>query len=121
MNLRRLGVFGLLTLAVLTGGALAHAKDPSDGKRVVSLGAGESSVVMCCGKKASARSFHVIDATTASTRLSVAPSMRASATNVTTRTFVGTRSAKVELTPGRWIFTPSGGKQAYAIAVVSAV
>ena len=40
---------------------------------------GEVSVVTCWGKNASARSFQVIDATTASTRLSVAPSMRASA------------------------------------------
>jgi hypothetical protein len=43
------------------------------------------------------------------------------ATNVTTRTFVGKKSAKVELTAGRWIFSPGGGKQAYTIAVVAAV
>jgi hypothetical protein len=47
--------------------------------------------------------------------------LRHSATNVTTRTFVGKRSAKVELTPGKWIFTPSGGKQAYTIVVAAAV
>ena len=47
--------------------------------------------------------------------------LRHTATNVTTRTFVGKRSAKVVLTAGKWIFTPSGGKQAYTIAVVAAV
>jgi hypothetical protein len=43
------------------------------------------------------------------------------ATNVTGRTFVGKKSAKVALTPGKWVFTPSGGRQAYTIAVVAAV
>jgi hypothetical protein len=43
------------------------------------------------------------------------------ATSITTRTFVGRKSAKVELTPGKWVFTPSGGKQAYTISVVAAV
>jgi len=43
------------------------------------------------------------------------------ATSVTTPRFVGKKSAKVELTPGKWVFTPIGGKQAYTIAVVSAV
>jgi hypothetical protein len=46
---------------------------------------------------------------------------RHAATPLTGRTFVGKKSAKVELTPGNWVFTPIGGKQAYTIAVVSAV
>jgi hypothetical protein len=47
--------------------------------------------------------------------------LRHTAMNVTGRTFVGKKSAKVALTPGKWVFTPSGGKQAYTIAVVAAV
>ena len=41
--------------------------------------------------------------------------------NITGRTFVGKKSAKVDLTSGKWVFTPGGGKQAYTIAVVAAV
>jgi hypothetical protein len=41
--------------------------------------------------------------------------------NITGRTFVGKHSAKVDLTPGKWVFTPISGKQAYTISVVSAV
>jgi hypothetical protein len=47
--------------------------------------------------------------------------LRHAPTNVTTRAFVGKKSAKVALTPGKWVFTPSGGRQAYTIAVVAAV
>ena len=35
--------------------------------------------------------------------------------NITGRSFVGKQSAKVELTAGKWVFTPSGGKQSYTI------
>jgi hypothetical protein len=38
------------------------------------------------------------------------------------RKFVGKQSvAKFELTPGKWIFSPSGGKQSFTIPVVAAV
>jgi hypothetical protein len=47
--------------------------------------------------------------------------LRHAATVVTGRTFVGRRATKLQLTAGKWVFLPVGGKQGYTIPVVSAV
>jgi hypothetical protein len=47
--------------------------------------------------------------------------VRHAATLVTGRTFVGRRATKVQLTAGKWVFMPVGGKQGYTIPVVSAL
>lgn len=51
----------------------------------------------------------------------VVQKLRHATMSITGRSFVGKQSAKVELTAGKWVFTPSGGKQSYTIPVVAAI
>jgi len=51
----------------------------------------------------------------------VVQKLRHAATSITGRKFVGRQSLKLELTAGKWTFTPSGGKQGYTIPVVAAL
>src|SRR5262249_20973144 len=98
-----LPVRGTITAAVSSAGRLSLAYK---GKTIARLNAGRYTIA-------------VTDKSTMSGFMLQKKSH--AATSVTGRTFIGKRSAKVELTPGKWIFTPSGGKQAYTISVVSAV
>jgi hypothetical protein len=45
--------------------------------------------------------------------------LRQRATSVTGATFVGPWTAKVELTAGKWVFKPSGGRQSFTVSVTS--
>jgi len=94
---------GTLTAAVSSAGRLSLAYK---GKSIGRLNAGRYTVAVT--DKSTTSGFML-------------QKLRHAPTNVTTRTFVGKRAAKVELTPGKWIFTPSGGKHAYTIAVVAGV
>ena len=94
---------GTLDVTVSATGKLRLAYQ---GKSVASLKAGRYTVSVI--DKSSTSGFMV-------------QKLRHTALSISGRTFVGKRSAKLELTAGKWVFTPSGGKQAYTIPVVSAL
>ena len=94
---------GTLTAVVNAAGKLQLAYQ---GKSIASLKAGR----------------YTIDVTDRSTTSGfMVQKLRHATMNITGGKFVGRRSSQVELTAGRWIFTPSGGKQSFTIAVVAAL
>src|SRR5262249_5488690 len=98
-----LPVRGTVTAAISSAGRLSLAYN---GKSIGRLSAGRYTIAVT--DKSTTSGFTM-------------QKLRHVATNITTRRFVGKKSAKVELTAGKWVFTPSGGKQAYTISVVAAV
>ncbi len=94
---------GTLTGAVTAAGRLSLSYK---GKSVTSLKAGRYTISV--DDRSSASGFSV-------------QKLRHAATVVTGRTFVGRRATKLQLTAGKWVFMPAGGKQGYTIPVVSAL
>ena len=94
---------GTLTGAVTAAGRLSLSYK---GKSVTSLKAGRYTISV--DDRSSASGFLV-------------QKLRHAATVVTGRTFVGRRATKLQLTAGKWVFMPAGGKQGYTIPVVSAL
>jgi hypothetical protein len=94
---------GTITAAVSTAGKLSLAYK---GKSIGRLNAGRYTIAVT--DKSTMSGFTL-------------QKLRHAATPLTGRAFVGKRSSKVELTAGKWFFTPTGGKQAYTIAVVAAL
>jgi hypothetical protein len=94
---------GTLTGAVTAAGRLSLSYK---GKSVASLKAGRYTISV--NDRSSTSGFLV-------------QKLRHAATVVTGRTFVGRRATKVQLTAGKWVFMPVGGKQGYTIPVVSAL
>jgi hypothetical protein len=94
---------GTLTGVVSAAGRLSLAYK---GKSVASLQAGRYTI-------------SVTDRSTTSGFL--VQKLRHAITTITGRTFVGRQSTKLELTAGKWVFAPSGGKQSYTIAVRAAI
>jgi hypothetical protein len=94
---------GKITAAVSTAGKLSLAYN---GKSIGRLNAGRYTIAVT--DKSTLSGFTL-------------QKLRHAATALSGRAFVGKKSAKVELTPGKWVFSPGGGKQPYTIAVVAAV
>jgi hypothetical protein len=94
---------GTLTAAVSAAGTLSLTYQ---GKSIASLKAGRYTISVT--DKSSTSGFAV-------------KKLRHATTTITGRTFVGKRSEKVQLTAGKWVFSPSGGKRSYTIAVTAAL
>jgi hypothetical protein len=94
---------GTLTASVSPAGTLSLAYK---GKSIASLMAGRYTISVT--DKSSTSGFAV-------------QKLRHATTTLTGRAFVGKRSETVQLTAGKWVFSPSGGKRSYTIAVKSAL
>ena len=94
---------GTLDVTVSAGGRLKVAYK---GRSVASLKAGRYTITVI--DKSSTSGFMV-------------QKLRRAPMSISGRTFIGKRSEQLQLTAGKWVFTPSGGKQAYTIPVVSAL
>ena len=94
---------GTLKAVVSAGGKLSLAYN---GKSVARLQAGRYTVAVTDGSTTSGFTVQ---------------KLRHVTTSITGRKFVGRQSTKLELTAGKWVFAPSGGKQSFTISVVSAV
>jgi hypothetical protein len=94
---------GTVTAAVSAAGTLSLTYQ---GKSIASLKAGRYTISVT--DKSSTSGFAV-------------KKLRHATTTITGRTFIGKRSTKVELTAGKWVFSPSGGKRSYTIPVRAAL
>jgi hypothetical protein len=94
---------GTITGSVSAAGRLSLAYQ---GKSVASLKAGRYTIAVT--DRSSTSGFMV-------------RKVRRAATTVTGRTFVGKKSIKLDLTAGKWTFTPIDGKQSFTIPVVAAL
>ena len=94
---------GTLTAKVSAAGKLSLAYN---GKSIASLKAGRYTV-------------SVTDRSTTSGFM--VQKLKHATMSITGRRFVGKESTRLELTAGKWVFTPSGGKQSYTIPVTAAL